>query len=386
VDSHPILISLVGGRPLPNVLINLNIEAAARYFVVSRDSAAPGGQLDDTAAALPVDRRPSRNVTVDPYDLTKTHDACLELAALHPGTSTLLNVSCGSKPMAFGAYQAARELQAAGRVCDVCYLAGRDLLWIFEPGRRLTLQLGLEEYFSAYGWKVHLHRQRRFPSWTDFATRLAARDPEILRFVQLLLASKNPAKDGAEHPALTGPLLDQLVSAGLITPLRSLNGAPRYRLTDADARKFLDGGWLEDHVYDITEQTAGPGGTPLFDEVGLAVEDIAGKGECDVAALRGGQLVLLETKSGKLKSEHFRVLAEKATRLGGKMCSTVMVCGDSLSDLAPEDLANRQRWGNTHQVVFVSAEDVPRLGEILLKVACQSPGLEPADVPIYQRF
>ena len=127
-----ILISLVGGRTLPNVLVALHLKPDHHYLVTSLDSLNAGGDYDKTVAALPQHLRPIQPFPVQPYDLQETIGALQQIMAQHRQDELIIHTTSGPKTMACGAYEVARQLQRDGQTVDIGYLARDTLIWVFK--------------------------------------------------------------------------------------------------------------------------------------------------------------------------------------------------------------------------------------------------------------
>ena len=79
-----VLISLVGGRPVPNIMLAQHVRPDYHYLIVSRDSVGTGRDLEKTLAALPMAFAPKESRVVEPYALQETFDACQMIIARHP--------------------------------------------------------------------------------------------------------------------------------------------------------------------------------------------------------------------------------------------------------------------------------------------------------------
>jgi hypothetical protein len=64
-----VMVSLLGGRPVPNMLAVLHLKPDCLYVVVSEDSLGTGGNYEKFVSALPDRLKPSQPCSVKPYIL-----------------------------------------------------------------------------------------------------------------------------------------------------------------------------------------------------------------------------------------------------------------------------------------------------------------------------
>lgn len=152
-----VLISLVGGRTVPNVLLALHLEPDYLYLIVSQDSVGKGRDYERTLKALPENLKPVKSFFVNPYLLKNTIEHCRGIVQEHEKDKIIINVTVGPKTMAFGAYDVAKEFRQKGVDVEVCYLGGNDLFWVFkESDKPASVKISLARYLTSYGWDVIL--------------------------------------------------------------------------------------------------------------------------------------------------------------------------------------------------------------------------------------
>ncbi|MBE9055267.1 MULTISPECIES: DUF1887 family protein [Sphaerospermopsis] len=152
-----VLISLLGGRPVPNILTALHIKPDYIYMIVSKDSLSSGGSYDKAISALPKNLQPSEPLAVRPYVLQDTIERCQEIAKNHSNDEIIINSASEPKTMTFGAYDFAKALNADGKKVDICYLSREGFIWAFRNTDKIeSAKIGLQEYFASYGWDIRL--------------------------------------------------------------------------------------------------------------------------------------------------------------------------------------------------------------------------------------
>lgn len=387
-----VMISLVGGRPLPNILVALHLKPDILYFVVSADSAGPNGEFEKTIAALPERLRPRDNqiVVVKPYIMTESVQACKDFADRHPDDEVICNASLGPKTMAFGMYDAARVLRTQGRSTNVCYLGRDELIWVFERPIE-PVRINLEKYFECYGWQVSCKSDVESEKFRALSKLLASNVITAGQLLPLMRQYDRGRERRTIHyqKALSNDqfmLLKEIEELQVVSNVRRDEGASWTINSQEDGQFLLDGGWLEYYTY-FTATGLMQQGKPLFHECRWEVEDRKGKGEIDFAGILNGQLVIASCKTeSELKRQYLEELHSKAEQLGKGMCSTLLISTVAKANRKPEALAEYEKWAKERQIVLVFAEDLARLDQILKKVSLSDQALEPLDVPTYRRI
>ncbi len=387
-----VLISLVGGRTVPNVLLALHFKPDHLYFIVSQDSMRPGGDYEKTCAALPTELNVHPEEVVRPYALQETVTACQKILANHRADEVIINTTLGPKTMAFGAYDVAKEMRLSHVAVDLCYLSQDGLVWVFKDEIE-PVQLKLKDYFASYGrdveWKTDAPAKLH-----AFSMLMVERSPISQRLLSKLRSqTQNHPRDQRKFSIKDQLLDDEYQLFQEIEDLQIVNGVTRenqslhWRATSTEDVDFLlEGDWLEYYVYHTAMQLKGPKGTPLFDEYGWGVKDVSGKGEIDFVGVFSGQAVLISCKTRDIKRTDFEELYGHAEQLGKGMCSTLLVSTVSRSSRSQKDLDEYQKWSRERQIVLVMAEDIPRLGDILKKIVSGDAKAEPREIPYYARI
>lgn len=150
-----VLISLLGGRPLPNILVALYFSPDYYRIIVSRDSIRIGGNYEKAINALPEKLRPPEPpLAVSPYSRQETFDKCKEIVQQYQDQEAEIIITAASEPkmMTLGAYDFAKA-----RNFQMVYVARDGLVWVLpKESEPKALEIGLKQYFQAYGWDVKL--------------------------------------------------------------------------------------------------------------------------------------------------------------------------------------------------------------------------------------
>lgn len=386
-----ILISLVGGRPLPNLLVALHLQPDHLAFIVSNDSVGPGRDYEKTMLALPRTLQVEEKI-VDPYKLQESVLACHAIIDQHLGDEIIIHATLGPKTMAFGAYDAAKELKAKGIKIDVCYLARESLVWAFKDTIE-PVTIGLAQYFTSYGWNVRwktaVHNekfQRLVILLVDnvvVAQRLLTilRDHDRGKDKRTLHCKRQLAAD--EYS-----LLQEIAQLQIISNIQQNAQGVSWTLnSQEDADDLLTGNWLEYYLYQIAAHLTNAEQPPSFFECGWGVEDTMGRGEIDFAGIFGGQLLIASCKTETgIKRTWFEELHSKADQLGKGMCSSLLVTSVARSTRTERDLQQYAKWAHERQIVLLMAEDLPNLAAILRKTILADENAEPTAIPCYPRI
>lgn len=139
-----VMVSLLGGRPVPNMLAILRLKPDCLYVVVSEDSLGTDGYYEKLVNALPNHLRASKPCSVKPYVLTETIKQCEAIANQHQGDQIIVVSASEPKTMGFGAYDVVKNLRTQGRNVDMCYLSREGLVWVFRDTENVEpVRIGL---------------------------------------------------------------------------------------------------------------------------------------------------------------------------------------------------------------------------------------------------
>ena len=388
-----VLISLVGGRPLPNILVALHLKPDHLYLVVSQDSLGPHGNYEKAVNALPGHLRPAQPFAVRPYVLQETFDRCQSLAEQHIRDEIIFNSASEPKTMALGAYEIAKQLKAEGRHVDLCYLSRDGLVWVFN-GQAESVKIGIRDYFASYGWRVNFKTDAASDKLKALAS-LLVENLSVSTRVLSVLRGHDDVRAGKQTVEYRQRLTDeefawlkQVEALQILSAVRREEGNACLTFNSvADGRLLLGGEWLEYHLYRTAAALTYESGKPLFDECGWGLQEAGGKGEIDFTGIFGGQVILTSCKTESTVKRHwFEEVHSKAEQLGKGMSSTLLVSTISRRHRTKNDLQNYARWARERHIVLVFAEEIPQLPAILRKIVAADPKAEPLEVPCYPRI
>jgi hypothetical protein len=264
----------------------------------------------------------------DEHNMTALESILIDVATQRDGQSIALNVTGGNKLMALAAQTVA---QAAGWPAFYVDIDTDHIVWLDKthPPQALTQQLRLRHYLRGYGFTLSEGIERPQPkaSWLSLTNDLAL---NVGSLTEPLGQLNHLAQEA--HGSLRATLSDrQLDSRSLEALLRKFEQAQLLHLKDHTlhfpteaARAFVNGGWLEHHVYQTVCQVTGD--LAIRDKaVNLQVKDASGQpNEIDVAFLARNRLFVIECKTARMDrhddpkaNDALYKLAENSRRVGG---------------------------------------------------------------------
>jgi len=389
-----VMVSLLGGRPVPNMLATLHLKPDYLYVVVSEDSLGTGGNYEKLVNALPNHLRPSQPRSVKPYILTETIQQCETIVNQHQSDQIIVVSASEPKTMGFGAYDVVKNLRAQGRDVDMCYLSREGLVWVFRDTNNVEpVRIELKDYFTSYGWSVTSKPEQVDARFQKLVSLLVQHLPISHR---LLLTLRSNARGKGKRTLKYNrylndgefSILQEIEQLQVVSNVQRTETETRLTInSDEDAKFLLTGDWLEFYVYQIASQLSTAQGASLFDKCGWGIEDTSGKGEIDFAGIVGGQMIIASCKTeDSIKRTWFEELHSKMEQLGKGMCSALMVSSVPKSSRTEQDLANYEKWAQERQIVLVMAEDLPQLPDIFRKIVTGDKNAEPKHIPYYARI
>ncbi len=393
---YKVMISLLGGRPLPNVLAALHLVPNRMYIIASRDSLGKGGSYDKAIQALPDNLKPHTRISVDPYSLSANIQECEKIANQHRDDQVIIVSASEPKVMGFGAYDVAKRLREQGCNISMCYLSRDGIIWVVgesdEESQPEPAKINLKQYFSAYGWNVEIKREVQDKKFKDLVSLLIEHLPESHRLLHTMRSSdrgkgKRTIKCAKHLSDAEFSILQEIEQLQIVSNVRRSDAETKWTINgDEEARFLLTGDWLEYYVYLTAKGLIKGQDQPLFDECGWGVEDQSGKGEIDFVGILGGQIVIASCKTENgIKRTWFEELHSKVDQLGKGMCSAILISTVS-NRQDGGDLQQYEKWAGERQIVLMMAEDLPDLSDSLKNIATGNKAGEPKGTPYYPRI
>jgi hypothetical protein len=302
---------LVSTQATPNLTPALDpaTRPSRVILLVSPDMRRRAGWLERVLGSRGV--KVERWAIEDPWNVEGMQFRVLELLE-HEGkavaTRTLaLNATGGTKPMSIAAYEAFRAYDL-----PIFYVHPESdrLIWMY-PGDRPPVDLAnrvrLDPFLLAHGARLEAAKTEGIPTrlceLTDWLVSRSGVDGRALGVLNLLAAQ---AEKGLVSPEMESRhlrnqrlqiLIDRFEEAGLL----QVQGR-RLRFPDEEARFYVNGGWLEEHAFDVLSRLRGEikAIQDLARSVTLVRETPRGDevpNEIDVACLAENRLYLLECKT-----------------------------------------------------------------------------------------
>jgi hypothetical protein len=382
MSPYDIHLCLVSAQATPNLLPLLD-EAWRPKNVVLACSA----QMKPAAAALrAVIQTKANGMAVeildlpDAYDYAALSDAFLSYLAEHEGDNVALNVTGGTKLMAVAAQEAFRS---AGKSVFYVNVESDEVLVIGEKFTGQTVpslrtKLKVHELLRAHGYTVTTQEQPQVTrELRDLTARLIDHVASAGRALGTVNALARAARDlpglrvemsPAQYDSrVLADILALFADAGL---LRQTGQVLVFK--NEEARFFVNGGWLEAHVFEALQSLRAQhdGLTDVAMGVRVAfggLDPRAGgktkdKNEIDVAFLYRNTLHLIECKTANLaqggkgddnKATEALYKMESLLKLGGLRTRGMVV--DYRGQLASSE-ADRQRAKESHIEIVAGAQ------------------------------
>lgn len=297
-------ICLVSGQPIPNLipLKMVDFKPDRVILCVSPDMAVQAGRLEEVISSwgITVEKRP-----VAPYDLNSARDTFLNILVELESENVILNVTGGTKIMAFAAFEVFRTEKKPILYVDTqdkrVQLLSPEIKNLDFPG-----VIKVKPYLQAYGQiikeddtdrdRVQQHR----PVVDALLNGISEFDHGLSVLNGLTAPHRNarafPITIAMPSSGVTARGLDQLVS--LFERHHLLKRAGRtFLLATLDDVKFLSGDWIAEHVFRLVT-----GLSPTDVRMGVEVAwDQKGskpsENEYDVVFTHGNRLYLIECKT-----------------------------------------------------------------------------------------
>jgi hypothetical protein len=308
IDTH---LYLVSAQATPNLTPALDPQIAPQRVIllVSPDMHRRADWLE--RVLRPRGIRVERWPVEDAWDVEHVQLRVLELLERErealASSAIALNATGGTKPMSIAAYEAFRAYDL-----PIFYVhPERDrVIWLHpsgRPPRDLDNRLRLDAFLLAHGARVEASNADGVPARLRELTDWLVRDVRAHgRALGVLNWLAKEAEGGLVSPEMHShqlrdqrlqALIDRFADAGLLEAR-----GKRLRFPDEDARFYVNGGWLEEHVFDVIRGLRGQLRQiqDLARSVDIVRETARGEeipNEIDVACLAENRLYLVECKT-----------------------------------------------------------------------------------------
>ena len=310
IDTH---ICLISHQPLPNLipLMDPAIRPRRVILLISKDM---NEKAEWFATAVPSEIQVRHHPVADPWDVESVQNEVLlllekERESVEQGR-LVLNATGGTKPMTLAVYEACRIY---GIPIFFVHPERDRVIWLYpedRPAHELANRIRLEPFLSAHGATVEGRLNRSVP----FAERLelAAGIVHRIEHYQHAIGALNGLAASAERTLRSRSLRNGRGNLQKLIQHFAGYGLLRYEegrlvFPNEEARFFVNGGWLEYHIFDAVRRLR---------ERNSRIQDIAWgiqirrhrrgraiSNELDVAFLCDNRLHLIECKTRKFAGE-----------------------------------------------------------------------------------
>jgi len=314
VQTH---VCLVSAQATPNLTPALDPDTRPKraILVVSPDMERRAGWLEGVLRGRGV--KVDRWEVEDPWNVEHLQMQMLELLERErdavESRSLALNATGGTKPMSIAAYEMFRSYDL-----PIFYVHPEKdrLIWLY-PGDRPVIDLanraGLEPFLLAHGARIKQSRTdrmreplRELTDWLVSATGSSGPALGELNWLAMKAEKKllTPEMDSKQ---LGNERLQVLIDRFAAARLLRTEGK-RLRFPDEEARFYVNGGWLEEHVHDLLRDLRAD--VRSIQDVARSVDIVRETergdevpNEIDVACLAENRLYLVECKTRSWRGE-----------------------------------------------------------------------------------
>ncbi|WP_374088509.1 Card1-like endonuclease domain-containing protein [Methylomicrobium lacus] len=308
----PVHLILVSAQAVPNItpVLDEDFRPDTVILLVSPDMQTRADWLEAVIKRRGIATR--RWPIDDPWDIEHIQSRVIDLLDAQAQQPIALNATGGTKPMSIAAYEIFREFEK-----PIFYVHPEQdrIVWMYppkQPGQALADRIKLPEFFQAYGATVTGQGDKLgvppiYRTLTEdiighigpYEKALATLNFRAARAERSLAADLND--DEMRNGALR-QLIDRFESAGVLALEKN-----RLTFPSEDARFFVNGGWLEQHVYGLCLNLKKAAG---IQDIGRSIEverlhrNQPVKNEIDVALLKDNRLYLIECKTKVFNGNH----------------------------------------------------------------------------------
>jgi hypothetical protein len=296
---------MVSAQPLPNLVPALSEETRPQLvlMLVSENMHDKAVLLRQNFEKLGCRVEETR---ISPYQIEAIRSCISEVLARHEGRTVALNLTCGTKLMALGAYEVFRDLGYSAFYIDTDNRRHISLLPTLDT-RPLAGLLSVKMSLSAFGYAItHTSSCQVSPKRGQFGDYLVTNIDRLSGALGILNACAARAKTGMlaqlEPRQLGNKSLQELLAQCAAAELLVCDGA-RLVFKNEDARFFANGGWLEEYVLRVVNRLKGQ---KLVQDhaCNLRVESQRlVRNEIDLALTAHNRLHLIECKTAQLEGK-----------------------------------------------------------------------------------
>jgi len=301
-SSHVILIS---AQAVPNLtpLLDDLIKPKQVIMLVSADMQQRADWLEAVIKTKGI--KTQRWAIKNAWDIEHIRDQVLDLLSNHHHDSIALNATGGTKPMSIAAYEVFRDL---GKPIFYVHPEHDRLIWMYpanQPAHELADRIKLPEFLQAYGATVirqggKLGVPADYRQLTEDIIQRVSEYAKPLGTLNYYAAqAENTLAAKIDDNTLNNEALHDLISVFERLHLLKLEGN-KLIFADEPSRFYVNGGWLEQHVYGVCLNLKKSHG---IQDIGRSIEvershrSPSIKNEMDVAFLKDNRLYVIECKT-----------------------------------------------------------------------------------------
>lgn len=390
-NQRPVMIILTGGRSTPAVLGALTVKPRAVEFINSRDEAYRQDEIVSALRPLADVTLPTVCETIDAYDMDAAFEACASIVQRIGDGPFVINLSSGTKVMALGAYEFARQQQCPALYVDT---NARRVLDLTTRQGYATVPLTVENYMACY---------RRSPVAKFNEETLSCSLEQAIELAEWLVTTGEPALTVLESIRRYGEgkgkrtcrvdkyqpnnmalrVWQKLASLALLERIGNMEATFSFTLrSDADF-EFLKGTWLELFVWHEARNQRNKEGAPVFDDALFNFEipgdSSSARKEIDVGLMVAGQMIHCSCKAGGKEiwsTRHLDELRAVSSLIGGRFCSRVFITPKKPPAEGDGDWKSYQLFleqARDRQIVVIAGDQLSRVGAHLAHEASNRP-------------
>ncbi len=364
-DNRPVMVCLISRQTMQNLLPILQYRPQQVVCLTTQEEDGSRKHLADILHTQQIAL--DTPLYVDAYVPDSTTQACREIIARYGADRLIANLTGGTKVMSLAAF---RAFSAAHVPCLYTDTPHRRLLFLHPDDRvaeTLQTRVDVLTYLRAHGQLASLRGSASRLSVPNLAAFLGQHIADLEPFLsRLRYELRNTpeqtrvrvAPQGRQRQAVAGELLLRATRAGLLEARQSGPHEAEIVFQGVKARRYLEGEWLEDLVFETVKQ----GGFDSYaTNVALAWQDAPDRemNEIDVAVVHNLRFFYLSCKTGsdpQQMKHHLFELETLSEMAGGLFNSPILVA--SSPKAVPTYL---QRRMETLGIAYVGPADLPRL-------------------------
>jgi hypothetical protein len=304
---------------------------------------------------------------VDAYAPDSTAQACRQIIAHYGADQLIANLTGGTKVMSLAAFRAFSGVQVPCIYTDTPH---RRILFLAPEDRAaepLHTRVDVLTYLQAHGQLASLRGRESRLSAPGVAAFLSQHIADLEPFLSRLRYELRNTPDqtrvhlspqGRQRQAVAGELLLRAMRAGLLEARQSGPRELESVFQDVKARRYLEGEWLEDLVFETVKQ----GGFDSYaTNVALGWQDAPDRemNEIDVAVVHNLRFFYLSCKTGSdpQQMKHHLFELETLSDMAGGLFNSPILVASSAKAMPPY----LQRRMETLGITYVGPTDLPRL-------------------------